>query len=331
MALSGEFMKNSSMIQARKAASSMRASSFSSSSSIIDQKLSSEPCEESIKQTPAPLPCRPFVKWVGGKRSIIQDLRAIMPPEDSYKNYFEPFVGGGRLFFESAFSSKRSFLSDVNENLIYSYDWVKKDPARLLERLEELKKDHSKESYYEARKEFQYTANQKRQEKEDTLSKAALFIYLNKTCYNGLYRVNSKGEFNVPMGSYKNPSIYDEQNIFNCSKLLQNTEISVKNYRDVKPRKNDFVYLDPPYDEAFAQYNKDGFGKKSQEILFAYIENLDRKGVSLMLSNADTELIRKLYSDKKFYLHSIDSVRSISCKSSQRGKQKELLITNFDD
>ena len=211
-----------------------------------------------------------------------------MPPEDSYKNYFEPFVGGGRLFFESAFSSKRSFLSDVNENLIYSYDWVKKDPARLLERLEELKKDHSKESYYEARKEFQYTANQKRQEKEDTLSKAALFIYLNKTCYNGLYRVNSKGEFNVPMGSYKNPSIYDEQNIFNCSKLLQNTEISVKNYRDVKPRKNDFVYLDPPYDEAFAQYNKDGFGKKSQEILFAYIENLDRKGVSLMLSNADT-------------------------------------------
>ena len=296
----------------------------------MGQKLSSEPRNESINRTPEPLLCRPFVKWVGGKRSIVQELMARMPPEDSYKNYFEPFVGGGRLFFESALSNKKAFLSDVNENLIYSYYWVRKDPARLLERLGKLKQNHSKESYYEARKEFQDAASQKRKEKEDSLSKAAFLIYLNKTCYNGLYRVNSKGEFNVPIGSYKNPSIYDEQNILNCSKLLQNAEISVKSYQDVKPRKNDFVYLDPPYDEAFAQYDKDGFGKQSQKDLFAYVEALDKKGVSIMLSNSDTQHIRKLYYDKKFHLHHIDSARTISCKSSQRGKQKELLITNYD-
>ncbi len=256
--------------------------------------------------------CKPFVKWVGGKRSIIQELESRVPEE--YNHYHEIFLGGGALFFY--LQSKKSFLSDINPHLIITYEAIKKDVEKVILQLAEHKKNHSEEYYLKIRSEFSLD-----HEKHVI---AGMFIYLNKTCYNGLYRVNQKGIFNVPSGKYTNPPILDKDNLRNCSIVLQNTTIKIMDYTDVVPNKNDFVYLDPPYYNTYDQYSSRKIDHKK---LSVFCNVLNDDGVKFMLSNSNDDSIQKLY--RKFHIEKIEAGRSISCKADQRKKTKELIIRNY--
>jgi DNA adenine methylase len=195
---------------------------------------------------------KPFVKWAGGKTKLVPEILKYLP--EKYNNYIEPFVGGGALFF--ALKPKKAILNDINSELIATYKVIQKKPEELIFLLEDYQKKHNKDFYYKTR-----STNV---ESLDDVEVAARFVYLNKTCFNGLYRVNQKNEFNVPMGSYKNPTILDEENILKCSRAFKNVEFYNMDYRDflsqfAKP--NDFVYLDPPYIpvseySAFDRYSK---------------------------------------------------------------------------
>ena len=203
----------------------------------------------------------PIVKWVGGKRQLMFELLKNMPK--SHNRYFEPFIGGGALFFE--LQPENAYISDMNEELINLYSIVRDNVYELISDLN--KHEVSKEYFLEIR-------NLDRTDKYKNLSnvqRASRFIYLNRTCFNGLYRVNSQGQFNVPYGNYKNPRIVDENNLLNCSELLKNTEIKCADFSEIltKVKKGDFVYFDPPYvplneTSSFTSYTKDGFDMDMQ-------------------------------------------------------------------
>ena len=242
---------------------------------------------------------QPFVKWVGGKRGLLSQIIPLIPKE--FNNYFEPFVGGGALFFElyslGLLKDKNVYLFDINTELINTYNVVKNNPTELIKNLKEFKAKHSKEFYYEIRAWDREEGFLKR---GDTL-RATRFIYLNKTCFNGLYRVNSKGYHNVPIGSYKNPNICDELVIYNASKALQNAVILNSSYKDVMKHaaKDDFVYFDPPYyplttTSSFTSYSEFEFLENEQFELFEVLDKLNDINVKVMHSNSDTEFIKKL-------------------------------------
>ena len=266
----------------------------------------------------------PIVKWVGGKRQLMIELLKNMP--ENYNRYFEPFIGGGALFFY--LQPDNAYISDMNEELINLYQVVGDNVDELITDLQ--KHDISKEYFMEIR-------NIDRTDKYKNWSdvkKASRFIYLNRTCFNGMYRVNSKGEFNVPFGHYKNPRILDENNLINCSNLLQRTEIKHADFSEIlkKVKKGDFVYFDPPYvplseTSSFTSYTKDGFDMDMQFKLRDICDELDTIGVKFLLSNSDTKLVNELY--ENYNIKKVFASRQINANADGRGKITEVLVRNY--
>ena len=266
----------------------------------------------------------PIVKWVGGKRQLMFELIKNMPK--SYNRYFEPFIGGGALFFE--LQPDNAYISDMNEELINLYKVVRDNVDELVADLQ--KHDISKEYFMEIRnidrtEEYKNWSN---------IQKASRFIYLNRTCFNGMYRVNSKGEFNVPFGHYKNPRIVDENNLINCSNLLQRTEIRHADFSEIltKVQEGDFVYFDPPYvplsaTSSFTSYTKDGFDIDMQFKLRDVCDELDTMGVNFLLSNSDTKLVNELY--ENYNIKKVFASRQINANADGRGKITEVLVRNY--
>lgn len=260
---------------------------------------------------------KPFVKWVGGKRAIINELVSRLP--NKINNYYEPFCGGGALFYEINNSVNYSYLSDLNVELVVSYNVIKNNPDKLLELLQIHQKNHCSEYFYKIRE---------MQELTDSTENTARFIYLLKTCFNGLYRVNKSGNFNAPCGKYKNPKIADFENIKAVSDVLQNVEIKYQSFEKIAPQKGDFVYFDPPYHETFTGYVANGFNDEMQIKLRDFAFELSNKGVNVMLSNSDTVFINDLYKNH-FKIEKIPVPRMINCKGDGRGAVLETLITNY--
>jgi len=266
----------------------------------------------------------PIVKWAGGKRQLIADLKNNLPKK--FNRYFEPFIGGGALFFN--IQPENAYISDINPELINLYQVIKNDVYELIDDLKQHK--NSEEYFYEIRN---IDRNGKYKKWSD-VQKASRFIYMNRTCFNGLYRVNSKGEFNVPYGKYSNPRILDEINLLNCSQLFQNTEIRHSDFSEIlnHVQKGDFVYFDPPYaplneTSSFTSYTKDGFGEDMQVKLKELCDELDNMGVYFMLSNSDTKGINKLYKD--YEIKKVFASRAINSVASKRGKITEILVRNY--
>lgn len=258
---------------------------------------------------------RPFIKWVGGKRSILNELLARVP--QNYISYHESFLGGGALFF--ALNPEKAYLSDINFYLITTYRAIRDDVEGVIINLKLHKRNHNLEYFQNARIRLS--------KEQDSIKVAALFIYLNKTCYNGLYRVNKSGLFNVPMGKYKDPAIVDEDNLRACSKFLQHAEIKQHDFTHNKPEKGQFYYFDPPYHETFSGYDSSGFGDKEHEKLANFCCEIDARGGYFMLSNSDTPFVGNLY--KGYNIEVVSASRFISCKANDRNKTNELLIRNY--
>lgn len=266
----------------------------------------------------------PIVKWVGGKRQLMFELLKNMPK--NHNRYFEPFIGGGALFFE--LQPDNAYISDMNEELINLYKVVRDNVDELVADLQ--KHDISKEYFMEIRN---IDRTEEYQDWSD-IQKASRFIYLNRTCFNGMYRVNSKGEFNVPFGHYKNPRILDENNLINCSNLLQRTEIKHADFSEILKavKKGDFVYLDPPYvplseTSSFTSYTKDGFDMDMQFKLRDVCDELDSMGVKFLLSNSDTKLVNELY--ENYNIKKVFASRQINANANGRGKITEVLVRNY--
>ena len=259
---------------------------------------------------------RPFLKWVGGKRSILPELLARMPKD--YKGYCEPFLGGGALYF--AVKPKRGYLSDVNYHLALTFLAVKNDVNGVIANLKIHAVRHGKEYYLRARERL---GKEKEQAKI-----GALLIYLNKTCYNGLCRVNRAGEFNAPIGSYEAPAILDEDNLRAASDALQGAEIKQHEFWQAKVETGTFYYLDPPYHKVYDGYAAGRFGDEDHKRLAAFCRELDKAGCLFMVSNSNTALIRSLYG--KFKIEQVMASRFVSCKPTQRGKETELIVRNYE-
>lgn len=277
-----------------------------------------------------------FLKWAGGKRSILSEIHARIPQYSG--KYIEPFLGGGSVLF-SQDVSRPKIVSDANEDLINAYKVVRDFPVFLISQLSKF--PNTPEKYYEIRawdRELDFS-------KRSNVEKAARFIYLNKTCFNGLYRVNSKGQFNVPFGNYKNPEIVNEQTILSASEYLNQkingtfaTELKCADYKQSlnQALPGDFVYLDPPYaplskTEAFVSYTAEGFGAQEQINLRNHLLKLKNDGVQFVMSNSDTELIQKLYEFDYPGIFSVEREifvrRSLGSKSSSRIKVQEVLVS----
>lgn len=261
----------------------------------------------------------PFVKWAGGKRSIIPIIQKFLP--DNIERYHEPFVGGGAVFFAFEDRIKTATLADLNQDLIAAYLSISQNTDEVIEALEKHANNHQTNGYY--------TKVRDKQNPKDAVGIAARFIYLNKTCYNGLYRVNKKGKFNVPQGRYKNPKICDPANLKNVAKVLEKVTLRVGQFDETTfPKSGDFVYCDPPYDGTFAGYQAEGFGDNDQERLKDSVDTWTKQGAFVMLSNSDTPFIRKLYKD--YHIHFITAYRHISSDGNTRGEKPEVLITNYE-
>jgi DNA adenine methylase len=263
---------------------------------------------------------KPFMKWAGGKRQLLPQLKENAPPK--YGTFFEPFVGGGALFF--AIQPSRAVIGDVNEELINAYTEIRDNPLGLLHLLSDFKNEES----------FYYETRSLDPTKMTSVEKAARTIYMNKTCFNGLYRVNKSGKFNVPFGRYKNPR-YADSNLLNAiSNYLKGVEIVLGDFSWVlkKAKKGDFIYFDPPYHPLnetshFTSYTKYGFGRDEQVILRDTFKELSDRGVCCLLSNSYCDFILDLYED--FAINTVMANRSINSKAEGRGKIKEVLVRNY--
>lgn len=269
--------------------------------------------------------CKPIIKWVGGKRQLIAEIKSFMPK--NYNRYIEPFVGGGALFFE--LKPQNAIINDYNEDLINLYTVVRDNPEELINDVCK----HKNESgyYYKIRA---LDRDEKAFNKLTSIEKASRFIYLNKTGFNGLYRVNAKGQYNVPFGKYKNPSYYVSDNISACSALLNNTEITSGDFESIKERvnKGDLVYFDPPYvplnkTSSFTAYTDKGFDEDMQIRLKELCDYITDIGAYFMLSNSHTDYILELY--QGYNIHTVEAKRSINSKGTGRGKVKEVIVTNY--
>ncbi len=276
-----------------------------------------------VEEAPAPGKASPFVKWAGGKRSIIEELVKRLPVE--FNGYWEPFVGGGALFFNIQERLMSAILSDSNFDLMITYKVVKIAPEALIAKLEAHAKKSDEEYYYQIRAHHNL---------QDPIDVAARFIYLNKTGYNGLYRVNKAGEFNVPWGRYTNPDVVTSANIMASSIALRQARIEYREFDAIQPQAGDFVYCDPPYHPSsetarFTKYTKQDFSEKDQERLRDFALQLHRQGIFVMLSNSDTPFIRQLYSGSVWHTATVQAPRLINCKPQGRGTVSELVITNY--
>lgn len=269
----------------------------------------------------------PFVKWVGGKRQLLSEIKKHLPTQIS--KYYEPFIGGGALLFY--IQPKSAVINDSNEELVNLYSTIKSSPEELIADLANHKNtadyfykirglDREKETYLQL----------------NNVQRASRIIFLNKTCYNGLFRVNSSGEFNSPFGRYKNPDIVNEVTIRAVAKYLVDKDIEILNtdYEQslLSIKKEAFVYLDPPYDpisdsSSFTGYTKNGFDKNEQERLKKVCDMLDKKGVKFLLSNSSTQFIKELYDS--YNISFIKAKRSINSNGDGRGEVTEVLIKNY--
>jgi DNA adenine methylase len=274
-------------------------------------------------------PAKPFLKWVGGKRQLLDEIEKRLPASYSGR-YFEPFLGGGAVFFHLMNSPRRApqkaFLADTNERLIRAYAGVKNGVGDVLKMLKSYEKKNNQKFFYEMRA-ADIDAS------KDDAEVAAWLIYLNRTGYNGLYRVNSKNEFNVPFGRYAKPLIYDPDTLNRCSKALEFATIRNADFETATAvaRKGDFVYFDPPYvplsaTSSFASYTKAGFGPDDQERLKDLALSLKKRGVHVLLSNSSTDHVWKLYGSKPFRIQEVQATRLVNSKASRRGAVTEVLI-----
>lgn len=290
---------------------------------------------------------RPFVKWAGGKGQLLSEIRKYYPFDSSVRKYVEPFVGGGAVFFDivTKYDLEEICIADINRDLINAYIVVRDYPERLVSTLRKMHLDFiscdelgRKRYYNDVRmrynsREFYYG--------DGKAECAAMFIFLNRTCFNGLYRINKSGKFNVPIGRYKNPLICDADNIMLISEKLKNVKIECGDYRRIANSidKSTFVYLDPPYrpiskTSNFTAYTSDAFNDEEQIKLAEFAGIISDKGGKFLLSNSDPknedpsdDFFEKLYRDYK--IQKVDAVRIINCNGDKRGKIKELFISNF--
>ena len=274
---------------------------------------------------------KPFVKWAGGKRQLIPILSQYIPKK--IDSYFEPFLGGGAVLFHliSENPKLQCFTSDLNSNLILSYVTIRDRVEELIAALE----IHAK-NYLQNPKEYYYQIRESNPQNQ--IDKVSRLIFLNKTCFNGLYRVNSKGKFNVPLGKYTNPNIVNKENLLAVNHALQSKEISIKCQDFPKAlegaQKNDFVYLDPPYQPVsqtsnFTSYTNDSFGYEDQERLFLEFQRLDAKGCKVMLSNSKSDEVLDLFENYSDNIIEISANRFINSDSKKRTGHTELLIKNY--
>jgi DNA adenine methylase len=268
---------------------------------------------------------RPFLKWAGGKTQLLPQLAKFYPPKGSVKRYIEPFLGSGAVFFhfKALVGSRSAILWDNNRELIDTFKAVQEDVGQVIKLLSKYQKQHCKDFFLAMREKTPLSL----------AGKAARLIYLNKTCFNGLYRVNSRGLFNVPFGKYTNPGIFNEDWLRRASELLQGARIEAEDFRflKVEAKKNDFIYFDPPYHPRsktsyFTAYTRDLFGEEHQRKLADLYRALDKKGCLLMLSNSDTPLIRELYKD--FDIREVSARRLINSRADRRGAICELVVLN---
>jgi len=288
-----------------------------------------------------------FIKWAGGKSQLIRDIENQLKKLKDFNigTYYEPFLGSGAVFFylksTCLLNIKNFFLSDSNKELIECFIVVRDDVEKLILELRKLKNEYKtlksekeKEEYYYYRRDS-YNEIKKTKKNSLKIKKAALLIFLNKTCFNGLYRVNADNEFNVPFGKYENPEIFNEDVLRKANKLLKGTIIKSIDFRKIlksmKPR--DLVYFDPPYvplskTSSFTSYTKVDFNDNDQENLARVFKKLNKLGCYLLLSNSDTDKIKKLYASFKPF-KVVKARRSISCIGTKRGKINELLIKNY--
>jgi DNA adenine methylase len=272
---------------------------------------------------------QPFLKWAGGKRQLLNVIRDYLPKK--YTHYYEPFIGAGAVFL--SLQSKKASINDLNSELINCYKVIKTDPEELFSLCQKHKKSNSKEYFYGLR---DLDRTEKFQELSP-LERAARIIYLNKTCFNGLFRVNSNGQFNVPYGDYSNPTIIDDTVLFAVSAYLNQNDVTILEGDYTKAvaqaKKGSFVYFDSPYHplsdtSSFTGYSIDGFGEAQQRRLKLLCDELDTKGCQILLSNSNAPLIRELYTDPRYEIVEVQATRAINSAVAKRGKISELLIHN---
>ena len=280
-------------------------------------------------EQPNKLTLQPFTKWTGGKRQLLPTIKKLMP--ESYNHYYEPFIGGGALFFDLA--PKKAVINDYNAELINCYQQIKENPNELIELLKVHKENNSKEYYLELRS----VDRDDRINKMSDVQRAARVLYMLRVDFNGLYRVNSKNQFNVPYGKYKSPKIVDEELISAISTYLRSNQIEIRagDFEDalLDVQKRDFIYFDPPYiplseTSAFTSYTHEGFSYDDQVRLRDVFKKLSEKGAYVMLSNSSSPLVEELYQD--FNIHYVDATRTNGAKSSSRGKISEIIVTNYE-
>lgn len=270
----------------------------------------------------------PFVKWVGGKGRLLGQLMPLLPPGVERMRHVEPFMGGGAMFF--ARRPERALLCDVNPELVSTYTMVRDRVEDVIAELDAHAAHHRSDEatyYYEVRERYN-------RGRGDAAARAAMFIYLNRTCFNGLHRVNKRGEFNVPAGRYVNPRILDEDGLRAASLELKSAELRCAGFETLlaSARPGDFVYFDPPYEPVsrtanFTSYAQEGFTQDDQTVLRDVFNELTRRGARCMLSNSDVPFIRELYRD-----HRIDIVaapRAVSCDATKRGMVSEVVVRNY--
>lgn len=292
---------------------------------------------------------KPFLKWAGGKKQLLEEIRRYYPFNEKITKYAEPFVGGGAVLFDilGHYDLEAVYISDENEDLINAFRVVKEEVESLIPLLKTYQEEYlpldteGRKQYYTNQR-ARFNKLKKEKDKDNRLERAALMIYLNRTCFNGLYRVNRKGLFNVPIGSYKNPLICDEMNLRLVSKKLKNVSMVCGDYKEAASfiDENTFVYFDPPYrplttSASFTAYNESDFNDESQKELAAFAKQMDSKGAKVLLSNSDPKNIDEednffdeLYAE--FNIRRVAASRMINSKVSGRGKIKELLISNIE-
>ena len=271
----------------------------------------------------------PFLKWAGGKRQLMPEIREMLPDGVTTHPYYEPFIGGGALFFELL--PKRAVINDYNEELINVYTVIRDNPSELIEDLKRHK--NTAEYFYKIRA----IDRQPLFSNLTRIERASRIIYLNKTCYNGLYRVNNAGEFNSPFGRYKNPNIVNEPVIKAVSKYLNSSQIQISScdyaliLKDIPT--DSFVYLDPPYhpiseSSSFTGYVQGGWDEGEQLRLRDVCNRLSERGIKFLLSNSASDFIREIYSD--YNIHIVQAKRSVNSNPSRRGQVDEFLIRNYE-
>jgi DNA adenine methylase len=295
---------------------------------IVKKVQKENKTSEKLPTSPRTSSLRPFVKWAGGKGHLLQKLERHFPR--SFSTYYEPFLGGGAIFFRLVEKRPRFnvVLSDSNAELINAYNVVKNNVAELVKQLRlhaTRYKLSPKEYYYRVRDETPW----------DSVGRAAHLIFLNRTCYNGLYRVNKMNKFNVPFGRYKNPTICDEENLLAVNEVLRrsNTKLLAADYRKTTEDagKGDFIYFDPPYQPEsatanFTSYTNSGFSFDDQMQLGKWFKELDGKGCQLLLSNSNTKEVREIY--REYDIREVETLRAINCKANSRRGHIELIISN---